>query len=306
MLKELLPVFFLVLAVSIGAYILFQYTGSPSTKKIIGNVVSGGKNPNIVNVPPPLNNGEGTGDGYEFNFKEKEVANLINKYSVSPYAGIVTFLDRSSSLTATEPENEYFVLKVNPNYLGGNIDISNWVVFSFTDKKAYVLPRGTEVFIPGKQNTRSKILLRASDVVIVNSGRSPIGTSFRLNKCSGYSQQFQTFKPSLKNRCPKATSVFDLSDVEFTDSDCYDFVKRIQSCKRPVDIPDDLSTSCKSFLKNSLNEKSCINDFSDDADFSLNEVRLFFGSSTIDLWKDRDDALFLLDAEERLVDVLEY
>ena len=49
---------------------------------------------------------------------------------------------------------------------------------------------------------QENIYLKPGEKAIIITGKSPLGTSFKLNKCAGYFEQFHEFAPELNIDCP--------------------------------------------------------------------------------------------------------
>ena len=242
---------------------------------------------------------KGSGD---FNIENKKVRDQANIYTKSQYFNNVKFIRRSSEL-GKDADQEYLALSVRE---GRNIDITGWTLLNYSNRVGYKIPQGITTNHPIKREPFENILVTSGDVVIVNSGDSPIGKSFRVNKCSGYSQQHLTFYPGIKEKCPSALDILeDSTEVSFSDSRCFEYIRNINRCEDPTDVPTSLSNNCESFIRNNLSETSCIENFETDSNFLLKEYRVFLSKSST-VWSKGRGAIFLLDKQENLVDVFEY
>ena len=228
------------------------------------------------------------------------------RYSHSLYSGSVVFLDRVSSIKASDSNREYFVLLAS-NILAGPITVTGWKIFDRQGKISYEFPGGIGVLgSEGGGHIISPVTIEPGDVVVVSSGRSPIGNSFRVNKCSGYRSQFKNFAPTVKTSCPSPIDEFTrIGTVPFTDNTCYETVISLSSCTTVTSIPAGVSQECKSFLENVLTESGCVAAHRNDPDFFSPEWRVFLNSET-ELWKDRDNVLYLADENDLLVATLVY
>ena len=244
-------------------------------------------------------NSRGSGD---FNIENKKVRDQADIYTKSTYFNKVEFIRRSSEL-GKDADEEYLAIKVTD---GVSVDITGWTLLNYSNRVGYKIPQGITTNHPIKRERLENILVNNGDVVIVNSGDSPIGKSFRVNKCSGYSQQHLSFYPGIKERCPTALDILENSTkVSFSDSKCFEYVRNINRCQDPVNVPSSLSNNCESFIRDNLSETSCIENFENDNDFLLKEYRVFLGKSS-KVWDKSRGAIFLLDKQENLVDVFEY
>lgn len=239
------------------------------------------------------------------NFVNREVEIFARQYDPSPYQGQIQFLERTSSLEKDDPADEYVTLVVT----GASVPISvtDWQIFSFFKKEAHTFPYGIELLVPNEPSQIAPISVKQGDHIIVSSGFSPVSASFRTNKCIGYRQQFKDFTPSLKERCPDPQEELETygRNISFTDVICLDFVDGVDTCEAPTNLPDDITRKCYDFVTDILTEGGCVDNHKIDRDFYGNELRVYL-SSVRELWREEGDAIFLIDAERRLVDVFEY
>ena len=259
----------------------------------------------VLNVQSPSLIPDESSVAGDSGFLNKEVEIFAGRYPVSPFAGRVVFLDRNERLRATAPEREYVTLRVSDSV--DLIDMTDWKLFSFSEKKAYRIPRGTQSVQKGRVTEIGILGVTGGDYVVISSGRSPLGVSFRSNKCLGYRQQFKNFYPPLKERCPDPETEIERNGVSFTDITCHDYTRSLNRCETVLDFPSRISFTpeCKIFLKEFANEEGCVDIHKNDVDFFDNEVRFYLNSEE-ELWRSERDAIFLIDREGRLVDVLEF
>lgn len=224
-------------------------------------------------------------------------------YSPSPHVGSVVFLDRASGVKASEPDREYFVLLVS-DVLSAPIAITDWKVFDRATKRIHRIPRAVKVF--GSGDVSAPVAVGAGDRVFVSSGDSPVKTSFQVNKCSGYRSQSVDFVPSIKTTCTDPVREFTShGKVPFSDDVCYDTVSSLSRCTTVKTAPQGVTTACRDFLQQVLSEKGCVSRHRNDADFFTGEWRLFLKSDR-ELWKNRDNVLYLLDENDLLVATMVY
>lgn len=234
----------------------------------------------------------------------------------SPYEGQV-YISRASFPEAQISRDEYVTLEA----AFGNTDdinVTGWYLESaITGIRASIgtvsnLPRTNDI------NAQAPLILPPGGRVVVASGRSPIGTNFRLNKCIGYFEQFQDFTPSLPISCPLPREELErYGNVPITslrsEKDAYDicedFVSSLPQCqiyRRDLEnVEPSLHKQCQSFVRNELTYVSCVENHQYETDFYQNEWRAFAGSVP-ELWKERRDIIKLLDRAGRTVDVFAY
>ena len=225
---------------------------------------------------------------------------------VSPYHGIVSMNHYVSGAGSSDPNNEYLELYL-PSSASVPVDLSGWRLVSGASSASVTIPKGTEVPTSGTINDSQAIVLNPGDHAIFISGRSPIGASFKENKCIGYFGTFQTFSPQLPQNCPSPQSelaAFYPGD-SIRDSSCVDYVKNIQRCQILLSPPVSLSSTCQSFLIKYLNYNGCMNAHRNDADFDGKTWRIYLGRTSA-LWRTRNEVVKLIDMNGKTVDAFSY
>ena len=234
------------------------------------------------------------------------VQNITERWQTSPFAGYIAFLDSVRGLGAADPSREYFAL-ITSSLLKQSLNISGWRVFDYRSRTAHTIPDA--VLIPGSRGNSelSPIALRPGDTAIVSSGRAPTGSSFLVNKCTGFLSQFKTFTPSIKTTCvDPEEELIRFNKVPFSDDLCYETVKRLSTCRVVTDLSPSLSKNCRELLGDIITERGCVAEHRNDADFYTNEWRIFLNSRDT-LWRtDETNALYLVDGENRLVATFVY
>lgn len=227
------------------------------------------------------------------------ITSITRQYQTSPFAGSVIFVDHSTALGNSNANREYFILRAS-DILPAPINISNWSVFDYSGRKSYTFPDGAEILNQNNSIT-SDVQLQRGDTAIIVSGRSPNGISFRVNKCTGFQNQFKSFYPSIKTGCVDPLDEFNaFGKVPFSDDICYRTVNRLNSCKVVTSIPSGISRECRDLLENELTYAGCIKNHKNDADFFKAEWRIFLGQNK-SLWSNKNNALYLVDENNRLV-----
>jgi hypothetical protein len=221
-------------------------------------------------------------------------------FALSYYNNWIKFIP-GESIKETYPEKEYVEVEVvQPNLSGA--DATGWVLENSQGEKASLGPISV-LPISGKVNSTEPLKIKAGDHLLISTGRSPIGVSFRVNKCSAYMEQFQDFVPPISGECPYITFERNFGAL---DSKCQVFIQSIHPCEantRP--LPSDVTASCKSFLDSTANYNGCVATHKNDADFYMKEWRIFLGKGT-ELWAQPNDMVFLLDEKGKLIDMLKY
>ena len=225
--------------------------------------------------------------------------------SPSIYRGIVTLNGYVSGAGSSDPGNEYIELSVAEN-AGVPVDLTGWTIESETTGNASVIPKGTETPTSGIVNEIQDIVLSPGENAILISGQSPIGASFRENKCIGYFSNFQKFSPPLPQNCPEPSDELTSFYPDYIrDEACIDYVKTLSRCQVALTPPAGATSACQSFIANYLNYNGCLNAHQNDADFQSNTWRIYLGHSS-SMWRTQNEVVKLLDANGKTVDAFSY
>ncbi len=227
------------------------------------------------------------------------------KETASPYASSVTLsVGRAKDADASE---EYVIIKTSKE-LKDQILISNWRIESSVTTLGATL--GGAAYLPysGQVNVEAPMSIPAGTTVYVTTGRSPIGTSFRTNLCTGYFGQFQTFEPELREECPAPEDVLaDRVSAGFVPNDtCINFVEDIPRCTLTLsEIPVEISGQCRDFILEELTYNACVDQQKDTSNFYKNEWRVFLDRDQ-ELWKQTNERIRLLDENGLVIGVVSY
>lgn len=221
----------------------------------------------------------------------------------SPYFGKVS-ISSTNGGAATAPSDEYIILKANADN-AEPVVITGWRVKSSITGSEVDIPKGSDVPETNTINYESPIALAPGDTVIVTSGRSPIGVSFRTNKCTGYFGQFQNFNPYIDRLCPTPNQELSFKkDGVVLEDACYDYIDTLPRCQIPGDTAG-LSDSCRQFLSENINYASCLTHHRNDKDFPQKEWRVYLRREQ-ELWKSRREVIKLIDENGKTVDAATY
>lgn len=224
----------------------------------------------------------------------------------SPYRGLVTMTRGVSNSGSLDPRNESIEIRVSPS-AGVPINLSEWALLSEVSGSRVTIPKGTEVPTSGVVNESEHIVLSPGDRAIIISGRSPIGASFRENKCIGYFSTFQSFSPALPQNCPapsdELTSFYGSSYLR--DTACVDFVNKLARCQVTLTPPVTGTSACQSFVVKYLNYNGCVEAHRGDRDFLGTTWRVYLGRSN-SMWRPTHELVKLLDVTGKTVDAFSY
>lgn len=226
----------------------------------------------------------------------------VDKKNQSEYYGQINLLYANRS---TDISQEYLTIKVNA--ASKTIPITGWTLKSLSSGNSVTIPKATYLFFAGMQNSAGDINLSSGDTLYLITGSSPNGVSFKVNKCSGYLAQFQTFVPYINSQCPRAQDE-NLSEIpkRIENDSCFDYIDSINQCRTQTEnLPINLSYECRNFITKKLNYSSCVETHKDDADFYQHEWRIYLRRSET-VWKDRRESIVLYDSLGKVVSELKY
>jgi len=221
----------------------------------------------------------------------------------SPLSGDITLT--SGGTSSSKPEQEYVTISLNSRHVG-KVLITGFKLESAITGQGTTIGEGVELPFAGQLNEDYPIFLSPGDKAIIVTGRSPMGYSFRLNICTGYFAQFQTYTPSLPRQCPTPRDEVDRYLGRVTDA-CYDYLGGISTCTMPLqNIPlAYVDSECRNFATEKLNYKTCAETHKNDPTFYKKEWRIFLGRSE-KLWKARRETIKLYDLNGKTVSTLTY
>lgn len=144
------------------------------------------------------------------------------------------------------------------------------------------VPKAVKVFMRGEIADERLVLSPLPTIFIINSGRSPVGVSFQVNKCSGFLGEYQTFVPPFEKSCPTINEILAKQNVPAgaVSADCTKFFDAMPRCSA---LPESTPAECKSVLAEHAQYNQCVESFKNDADFNKPEWRLYLGSEN-SLW----------------------
>lgn len=225
---------------------------------------------------------------------------------ISPYRPIVRLNHSVSGAGSSDPGNEYIEISI-PQNAAAPVNLSGWKLVSDATDSRVTIPKGTEVPTSGIVNDAEDIVLAPGDRAILISGRSPIGSSFRENKCIGYFSSFQRFYPSLPQNCPvPSDELITFYGPEYIrDTRCIEYVQTLSRCQVTLSLPGTMSNACKNFAITYLNYNGCLTAHRNDTDFSGTTWRIYLGR-TAPLWRTKHEIVKLLDSNGKTVDAFSY
>ena len=223
--------------------------------------------------------------------KTQRAQNLAQ--GLSPFTDYVTI----KSLKKPEVFARYEYVTIGIRETNVPINLTGWSIVSrVTGRRATI---GNASPFPKNQPEQPLVVSSNQDIIIV-SGTSPIGESFRLNACTGYFENKQNFVPDLPEECPRI-DIDTLPKSMRNNNICMGYVGSFFACESPTNNPpDNLPNSCHQFVKNTLSYAGCTVLHQNDNDFYKSRWMVYLNSRTA-LWLDGGEKLDLLDAQGKLV-----
>ncbi len=277
-------------------------TGGPAASTI------GDKNP-----LEPLSNKEITEQikkiEKEINKFGKDFGKGVSEAVRSPYYGKID-MSNISGVRRNDPSKEYFTLNTK---LAKNetLNITGWYFKSSVTGYFAMIGRAAVLPFPFTK-TEQDIVLQYKDRVYVVKGFSPIGISFRTNKCTGFFEENRTFYPSLSRQCPlpEDEKLPRFSTDLDRDEECREIIEDIPRCTTVGnefirDLPDTVPYSCKVYMTTQINYNTCVAKHFGDTDFPGNQYRVYlnkFGP----LWREKNETITLYDQNGLPVDSISY
>lgn len=275
-------------------WLLWVFGGGPSRAKEADQP--------FLKAPDPLNTGQDYGilpdfSGFFSSGVKKNVGlDGDNNTSVRSEATISLLRDKDA--------NKDFIEIIARSTNKKPINITGWKIKGITDLTAREVGQGTLVFAQGKVSDMADILLYPGDRALVLAGESPVGASFKLNKCIGYLEQFQVFTPHLPQSCPNPA--LDSGSKLYSDANCDLFLKSVMRCNVYVkEFPSQVTDNCKKIVDEELNYNSCVAAYSATRDFSQKEWRVYLGGSD-ELGSEDGDVISIFDQKSALIDTIFY
>ncbi len=171
---------------------------------------------------------------------------------------------------SADPSDEY--LKIN---VSGDSSLWNFTGLEIAQGSfAARIGGAVKTFLRGHIAANRPIVSTLPATLIINSGRSPVGESFQLNKCSGFLEEYQSFSPPIVMACPSVREILSRQHIGVP-TQCADYFSTLPSCSA---LPENVPAECKNILIEHAQYNQCVETFKNDADFTTNEWRVFLES----------------------------
>lgn len=214
---------------------------------------------------------------------------VLPSISKSEFSIEFTNLD---SVSESDPEKEYIALKVDPKQLNF-LNLSDLELKNSLGEKVKI-GSAVQTFYQIELNDEKPIVINEETDLIISSGKSPVGNSFRENTCTGFLDQFQNFTPELTGECPSPKSILQDQGYSLSNS-CINHLETILNCSIVTELPEYLDENCKEAVRSHLNYNSCVLTQKDKPGFYKNSWRVFLERND-ELWKDRNETISILNS----------
>lgn len=226
------------------------------------------------------------------------------KLQESPLVSKSLYIDGTDGAKAKDAQKEYVIIASSQS-MKGVATITGLTLGGTGYGITARLPQAASLPVLGTAYKLTDVAVPANSRIIVSSGRSPIGTSFRANICTGYLGQFQSYVPTLTEACPEPLTELAAAGLS-GDASCKAFVEDIPRCRAyNGSFPADVSASCRAFVTGRLNYNSCVANNSGKTGFYTNEWRLFLEEKD-ELWKQKREVIRLFDKSGVAIDAVTY
>ena len=207
----------------------------------------------------------------------------------------------------TNPDEEYLEIKADKKNKS-SLKITGWKLKGKTGLDVVIGKGASYIYASAASQPQEDIYLKPGEKAVIVTGKSSLGTSFKMNKCVGYFEQFHEFTPELDTECPLLRD--DEPPANLINNDqCLDYIDRVSSCQTVVSIPYKysfkLSSSCQEYVTQNANYKTCLEKHKDDSDFYLPGWRIYLERSE-ELWKKKRETITLYDGKNNIIDSKSY
>lgn len=238
-------------------------------------------------------------------YQVDELGRSVAEYVENQNASIYKDKIKIRGIRNPESFREYITLSSSLGS-GEQVAISGWKLQSLVTGSYVIIGGAANNPIVGRKD-ESPIFISRNSRVIISQGNSPINTSFRVNKCSGYLEQKHNFYPAISNfNCPAPIESAP-SYSRIFDNECLDYIESLPICEEPRerDIPETISLACENYVKTNINYESCVINHRNDPDFYTSEWRVYIPTRGI-FWLEKRDRIQLIDNSGRVVDTIDY
>lgn len=209
---------------------------------------------------------------------------------------------RVSGAREVNPLNEWLELSLSSSD-ADNVPITGWKIKNSRNEEL-VIKQAAYMVYSASLNQQNDIILKKGQKAFLIIGRSPIGTNFLTNICTGYFNQFNKFNPSLKQDCPHPGDEPELKSSQLSDN-CMDYIESLPRCAMPFPSSLSLNIPCVNYINQNINYDACVKSHKFNADFYGNEWRIYFERDQ-EFFKKQREEISLYDESGKKVENIEY
>jgi hypothetical protein len=234
---------------------------------------------------------------------QKQMQEEENKKTQSQYFGLINIYSVTKN---SNPSKEYVTIKTDKS-ITENVRITGWTIKSKITGTSVEIPQGVRLLFTNSENSKEDIYVSGGETLYLITGNSPKGESFKINKCSGYLAQFQSFIPSLRLSCPVANSE-NISNIPryLNNEACFDYIDSYPKCHTETEpLPTTWSYECTNFITTKLNYPSCVDTHKNDKDFYKPEWMVYLKRSQ-PAWRKEKEEIVLYDNQGKIVSTFSY
>lgn len=183
-----------------------------------------------------------------------------------------------------------------------NIDITGLIIKNQRNETINI-PQAVEILYMQSGDLSKNLILEPGKSVSIFSGISSVGKNFRLNKCTGYFNNYYNFSPKLPEECPKPID----QDIAGLSSNCRNYIKSLKSCAPPntSDLKVTYDSQCTNYLIGTFNYSNCVANYQVFPDFLRNDWYVYLNRS-LEFWNDLHDEAKLLDKSGYIITSYSY
>lgn len=262
----------------------------------------------FLQPPPPLGSGERYGPTYSGpSIQSGSTENQAGGSSPGISDENTVFIQSILRASETDPEREYIILAA-PQENTTPINISSLRLESAFTNSGTAIGQGSYLPFSGKVNPQQVIFLAPGERAIVTTGESPIGTSFRLNICTGYFEQFQDFTPALPRECPRPVKENLSLEPGGVNDECIEYLETFRSCEAhtksfPLELSD--NPQCQEYVSENVHYNGCVENHKNEPDFYKKEWRVFLDLGE-ELWRNKRETIRLVNEKGLIIDEATY
>jgi len=226
--------------------------------------------------------------GYYRYFLIVSAVNQNGEYDPSPaYVSFITKISPYFKDIYLSPRGDKLTLYLNNN-TNKEIKITNWKIVS--SQGIYSIPQGVNYVDPDYKYKKEDIILPPYGKAKIIATSSPLGFSFRINKCFRYflnlRKDVEKFVDSAPYYCKYFTreELFNLRKQGYSIK-CLDFLSRISCPPKPQDLEKMAGdTKCMNLLDNLYTYKGCYYNNLNSQDFLTKDWIIFIPTPTTTLY----------------------